>query len=63
MGRTFAPNKQCDGKTRYMEGEAWKVARRFRSKGDACHAYKCTHCGCWHIGVDQRLAKKQGAGR
>ena len=53
----------CGNKTEMSESDAWRAAKRFRSKGDDdAHAYRCTYCGKWHVGF-QSIGKTRRAER
>lgn len=42
---------QCTGKKRYLtKAEAKSVKRTARAVDRACHAYRCPHCGLFHLG-------------
>lgn len=44
------PDKQCRGKVRFTDrAEAKAHMRRFPRK-NTMQAYRCPHCGWWHIG-------------
>lgn len=49
-------------KTALSERDAWARVHKFRHDGDACHAYRCTECGMWHIGADRKLYRAYGGG-
>ena len=53
----------CERKVKYTHREAVRIAKRlrYRTDGDVIDAYKCTNCGCYHVGhrpykVSQRNA-------
>jgi len=44
--------KACEGKVRHLDlASAWEAARvAAQRSGDIIHAYRCQHCGGFHIG-------------
>lgn len=49
----FTKMRECDGKKRYESEEPAKqhaLKLRKAEKGHNATAYKCEHCGGWHVG-------------
>lgn len=50
----FSPRSQCDGKIRYLR-RVWAKQAIVAMAATGCHvtgmsAYRCEHCGFFHIG-------------
>lgn len=49
--RRFSPESQCIGKQRYpRKADAKRAARRVEQNFGRMRAYRCVHCGSFHIG-------------
>lgn len=69
MVRTFTKRTQCWLKRRYStRSEANTAARAMRAAGKAgeqpeqLHAYRCPHCGWFHIGHHRILSRRRSNG-
>lgn len=50
-GRVYSPESQCKGKLRYSDkGDAKRASKRVERAIGRVHAYRCSHCGWWHLG-------------
>jgi hypothetical protein len=52
---------ECLGKDKLPADVAQRVAKRGKGNGRPLHAYKCGHCGHWHVGSN--VARKPDANR
>ena len=53
--------RQCEGKVRYehrreAEIEVRRLYREWRAQ--RLHAYRCDHCGAWHVGHKMAYGKR-----
>lgn len=48
----YSPNAECGSKRAYADKEtAWRASRRVQARfGDLQEAYRCSHCGLFHLG-------------
>lgn len=54
----------CEGKHGYRSpSKAWEVARRYAGKEGDCRAYRCSHCGLYHVGTRPERNKRKQARR
>lgn len=55
-----AQQSDCNGKDRLTQTQAKAIARR--TKGSTVHAYRCPHCGDWHVGRSNRFKQRTTRG-
>lgn len=49
----------CEGKARMSREKSKVTAKRQRKKGQRVEAYKCQHCGFWHVGTNLKAEHAQ----
>lgn len=58
--RKFSPTTQCEGKKRYRtKREAKNAARHAERAIGRTTAYRCPHCGAFHIGHEPAWKQAQ----
>ena len=56
------PESSCAGKDKLNAQQAREIAARVRTR--PAHAYRCDHCGSWHVGshLVKNQDRRKGAG-
>lgn len=55
--RVYSAETQCAGKRPYVtKDEAKRAAKRSEASFGRMHAYRCAHCGDYHIGHKPKIA-------